>query len=118
MFGHFDGGVALPDRGSARRRDDPIDPCRAPSGRSAQVDPFEDDARAWPGRPEAKGDVGPVEEPVPAHLQWHGQACAARRLAFSIPYPINAMRSGEEEGRQFWSPRAPPFAGWPACWLG
>ena len=90
-----------------RGGNDPIDPGghRRTIG---QVDPFEDDARAGFGWPEAKRDVGPVEEPVPADDSRMGKR-ALLRLTFSIPYPINA--TWKRRG-QFWSVRAALFAGW------
>ena len=81
------------------------------SGTIVQVDPLEDDAGARLGRPEAQGDVGPVEEPVAAHLGGTGKrALLALGFQHSLPHHHQG-RLGEEEGPQFWSVRAPPLAG-------
>ena len=91
--------VASPSLIVVRRRgDDPIDPCGHP-GTTGQVGPFEDDARAGLGRPEAKRDVRPVEEPLPTHqVAWASVRC--RRLACCIPCPFSSLRKRRD---QFWS---------------
>ena len=106
VLGHLDGGVALSDRRAARSGDDPIDPCGHPRT-IGQVDPLEHDARAGLGRPEAKRDVGPVEEPMPTHFSGVGKrALPALGFQHSLPL-INATRKRRD---QFWSGRAP------CCW--
>ena len=103
--------VASPCLIVVRRADgnNPIDPRGHPRP-IGQVDPLEDNAGAGFGRPEAKRDVGPVEEPMPAHLGRVGKRALPDAWLAAFPTP-SMTASRKRSGRSVLVGSAPELPG-------